>query len=89
VSLERDVRAARAKVELGEADAAIVYASDIAAADGRVDGVELPAEQNVPAAYPIARLTEAPNAEVADAFVAFVLGEQGQTILAEYGFTAP
>jgi molybdate transport system substrate-binding protein len=89
VSLERDVRAARAKVELGEADAAIVYASDIAAADGRVDGVELPAEQNVPAAYPIARLAEASNTEVADAFVAFVLGEQGQTILAEYGFTAP
>jgi molybdate transport system substrate-binding protein len=89
VSLERDVRAARSKVELGEADASIVYASDIVAADGRVDGVELPAEQNVPAAYPIARLAEAPNAEVADAFVAFVLSAPGQTILAEYGFTAP
>jgi molybdate transport system substrate-binding protein len=89
VSLERDVRAARSKVELGEADASIVYASDIVAADGRVDGVELPAEQNVPAAYPIARLAEAPNAEVADAFVAFVLSEPGQTILAEYGFTVP
>jgi molybdate transport system substrate-binding protein len=88
-SLERDVRAARTKVELGEADVSIVYASDIVAADGRVDGVQLPDEQNVPAAYPIARLAEAPNAEVADAFVAFVLSEPGQRILAEYGFTAP
>jgi len=89
VSLERDVRAARSKVELGEADASIVYASDIVAADGRVDGVELPAGQNVPAAYPIARLADAPNPEVADAFVAFVLSEQGQQILADHGFTAP
>ena len=89
VSLERDVRAARSKVELGEADASIVYASDIVAADGRVDGVELPVEQNVPAAYPIARLADAPNPEVADEFVAFVLSEQGQEILADHGFTAP
>jgi len=89
VSLEQDVRAARSKVELGEADASIVYSSDIVAADGRVDGVELPPEQNVPATYPIARLVDAPNPEVADAFVDLVLTEQGQEILADHGFTAP
>lgn len=89
VSLEQDVRAARSKVELGEADATIVYASDIVAADGRVAGVDIPPEQNVPAAYPIARLAEASNPEVTDAFVAFVLSEQGQSILTEYGFAAP
>ncbi len=89
VSLERDVRAARSKVELGEADATIVYASDIVAARRRVDGIDLPAEHDVPVAYPIARLADAPDAEVADAFVAFVLSEQGQAILATYGFTSP
>ena len=89
VSLERDVRAARSKVELGEADASIVYASDIVAAGSRVAGVDLPAEHNVTATYPIARLAGARNPEVADAFVAFVLSARGQAMLAEYGFTAP
>ncbi|MFO7960483.1 MAG: molybdate ABC transporter substrate-binding protein [Nitriliruptoraceae bacterium] len=89
VSLEQDVRAARSKVELGEADATIVYASDIVAASGRVAGVDLPDEQNVLATYPVARLADAPDPEVADAFVAFVLSTQGRTILTEYGFTAP
>lgn len=89
VSLERDVRAARSKVELGEADAAIVYASDVVAAQGRVSGVELPADQQVTAIYPIARLADAPNPEAAEAFVAFVLSEQGQDLLTASGFSAP
>jgi molybdate transport system substrate-binding protein len=88
-SLEQDVRAALAKVELGEADAALVYASDVAAADGRVDGVAIPAEHNVPASYPIAALADASNPRAAAAFVDFVLGAQGQDILAAYGFTSP
>lgn len=88
-SLEQDVRAARSKVELGEADAAIVYLSDIAASAARVDGVDIPAEQNVPASYPIAVLADAPNPAAADAVVAFVLSDAGQDILAAYGFTAP
>lgn len=88
-SLEHDVRAARSKVELGEADAAIVYASDIAAASGRVEGVAIPPEHNVAAAYPIAVLADAPNPSAAEAFVAFVLSDAGQQILAGHGFTAP
>lgn len=87
-SLEQDVRAARSKVELGEADASIVYASDIVASDA-VAGIDIPIEHNVPASYPIAVLADAPNPTAAEAFVAFVLSEDGQQILASYGFTAP
>jgi molybdate transport system substrate-binding protein len=89
VLLERDVRAALSKVALGEADASIVYTSDLVAAGDRVAGVAIPAEDNITATYPIARLADAPNPVAADAFVAFVLSEPGQAILAEHGFTAP
>jgi molybdate transport system substrate-binding protein len=88
-SLERDVRAARSKVELGEADASIVYVSDIVAADGRVDGVAIPSEHNVRATFPIAVLADAPNRAAADAFVAFVRSEAGQEVLTANGFEAP
>lgn len=88
-SLEADVRAALSKVELGEADATIVYATDIVSASDTVEGVDIPAEHNVPAAYPIAVLDDAPNAAAAEAFVAYVLGSTGQEILGSYGFAAP
>lgn len=88
-SLERDVRAALSKVALGEADASIVYASDVAVAGDRVEGVEIPAEVDVRAVYPIATLAEAPNPAAADAFVSFVLSEEGQGILASHAFTDP
>lgn len=88
-SLEQDVRAALAKVALGEADAAIVYASDIAASDGRAEATAIPVAQNVPASYPIAVIGDAPNPSAAEAFVAFVLSEAGQDILASHGFTSP
>jgi molybdate transport system substrate-binding protein len=87
-SLEQDVRAALSKVELGEADASIVYASDIVAS-GTADGVDIPVEQNAPASYPIALLADAPNPAAAEAFVAFVLSDAGQEILASHGFAAP
>jgi molybdate transport system substrate-binding protein len=88
-SLEQDVRTALSKVELGEADASIVYASDIVAADGRAEGVAIPAEQNVAASYPIAMLANAPNPVAAEAFIAFVLSDAGQEILVAYGFATP
>lgn len=87
-SLEQDVRAALSKVTLGEADAAIVYTSDLVASDA-VEGVEIPIDQNVVASYPIAVLTDAPNPTAAEAFVAFVLSEEGQQLLADAGFVAP
>lgn len=88
-SLEPDVRAAQAKVSLGEADAAIVYTSDVAAADGRVTGVAIPDDVNVDATYPIAVVAGAPNREAAASFWAFVLGDEGREILADHGFTTP
>jgi molybdate transport system substrate-binding protein len=88
-SLENDVRAALARVELGEADAAIVYRSDVVAAGSAVEGVEIPEAQNVLARYPVAALAEAPNPEAAAAFVEFLLDEEAQQILGRFGFGPP
>ena len=73
----------------GEADAGIVYATDVNAADDEADGVEIPADVNVTADYPIAVPATAANADGAAAFESFVLCQDGQAILAEYGFGAP
>lgn len=88
-SLERDVRAVLARVALGEADAGIVYRSDVVAAGDRVEGAPIPAEENVTARYPIARLAAAPNPGAGEAFVAFVQSPAGQRILHRFGFSAP
>ena len=88
-SLEENVKAVVTKVTLGEADAGIVYATDVTAAGDAAAGVEIPADINVDADYPIAATAEAPNPDGAQAFIDFVLGEQGQMILASHGFLAP
>jgi len=88
-SNEVDVRSVLQKVALGEADAGIVYVTDVQVADDMVDGVDIPDDQNVVARYPIATLANALNPEAAAAFVALVLGERGQAILASYGFSQP
>ena len=88
-SLEENVKAVVTKVTLGEADAGIVYATDVTAAGDDADGVEIPDDINVVAEYPIATLAEASNTEGAQAFIDFVLSEQGRTILGSYGFLAP
>ncbi|WP_116999583.1 molybdate ABC transporter substrate-binding protein [Desertimonas flava] len=87
-SFEENVRAVSEKVELGEADAGLVYATDITAAGDAAEGVEIPADINVIAEYPIATTAEAGDPELAAAFVEFVLGD-GQAVLAEFGFGAP
>jgi molybdate transport system substrate-binding protein len=79
---EPDVRSLLTKVEAGELDAGIVYVTDVRSSDG-VDGIEIPPEHDVVARYPIAALTDS---EVAEAFVAFVLSDEGQDILASHGF---
>jgi molybdate transport system substrate-binding protein len=86
---EPDVRSLLTKVEAGDLDAGIVYVTDVLAAGDAVEGVEIAADDNVVATYPIATLTDAGNAEGADAFVEFVLSEDGQEILRSYGFAAP
>jgi molybdate transport system substrate-binding protein len=89
VSLEDNVRAAVNKVALGEADAGIVYATDVSAAKGKVDGVRIPAARNVPATYPIATVTASAHQPQAHAFMDFVLGAQGRRVLATFGFLPP
>lgn len=88
-SYERNVRAVLTKVTIGEADAGIVYATDVSAAGDDAGGVEIPADLNVVAEYPIAITTEASNPEGAQAFVDFVVSDAGRSILAGYGFTSP
>ncbi|HKA82312.1 MAG TPA: molybdate ABC transporter substrate-binding protein [Acidimicrobiales bacterium] len=86
---EPDVRSLLTKVEAGDLDAGIVYVTDVMAAGDTVEGVQIPADDNVVATYPIAALTDAANADTADAFVEFVLSDEGQEILQSYGFDAP
>jgi len=91
-SLETNVTAVATKVALGEADAGIVYVTDVkaAVAGGQaVEGVDIPAAQNVVAVYPIGVLKTAPNPALAQAFVAFVLSPAGQADLAGFGFLPP
>lgn len=86
VSEEDNVKAVLTKVSLGEADAGIVYTTDITAdvADS-VQIIEVPAEVNVIAKYPIAPVAGG-DAALAAAFIAYVTGPDGQAILQEYGF---
>ena len=83
---EPDVRSLLDKVASGELDVGLVYATDVAAAGDAVEGIEVPDDDNVVATYPIARLADAPNPAGAAAFVEFVLGDEGQAVLAEFGF---
>jgi molybdate transport system substrate-binding protein len=87
VSYEENVRAVLNKVDLGEADAGIVYASDLAGPVGaRVRRVDIPDALNVQVVYPIAAVQDSPHQQEARAFVDFVRSAAGQRILAEYGF---
>jgi molybdate transport system substrate-binding protein len=86
---EADVRALLVKIEAGELDAGIVYVTDVLAAADRVEGVDIPADVNVVAAYPIAVLTNAPNPDGADAFVTLAVSDEARAILTRYGFNVP
>jgi len=85
-SLELDVKAALAKVTSGEADAAIVYRTDLLAAGAKAAGVEIPDGQNVIAAYPIAVLKATKHRRAARAFVTTILSAAGQRVLVARGF---
>lgn len=85
VSYENDVKQVVAKVQLGEADAGIVYSSDAVAAP-ELQKIEIPAELNVVAKYPIASMSRSTNSELAEAFISYVLSADGQAILKKWGF---
>ena len=86
VSNEDNIRQAVTKVQLGEADASIVYVSDAVAAPD-LQRIEIPVDVNVLAEYPIAPLIESELPEMASQFIAFVLSSDGQSILKKWGFT--
>ncbi|MEO8261312.1 MAG: molybdate ABC transporter substrate-binding protein [Pseudolysinimonas sp.] len=88
-TLEEDVKAVLTKVQLGEADAGLVYVTDAHAPGVIVDIVYVPEAQEVVNRYPIAVLTGAPNPDAAQAWVDFVLSDAGQQALADAGFLAP
>jgi molybdate transport system substrate-binding protein len=88
VSNEDNVKQVVAKVQLGEADAGIVYTSDAVAAQD-LKTIEIPAEFNVIAEYPIARLTKTLDPDLADAYIAYVLSAEGQSVLQKWGFAPP
>lgn len=90
VSEEDNVRQVAAKVALGEADAGVVYTSDVTPdiAD-KVQQIDIPDAQNVIATYPIAPLADAPQPELAHGFIDFVLSAEGQRILSRWGFGPP
>jgi molybdate transport system substrate-binding protein len=87
VSNEPNVKAVVTKVQLGEADAGIVYVTDVTAeVEADISTIDIPDDLNVVAVYPIAVTTNAGNPETAQAFIDFVLSGEGQAILAGYGF---
>ncbi|WP_138760548.1 molybdate ABC transporter substrate-binding protein [Modestobacter altitudinis] len=86
---EEDVKAALTKVQLGEVDAALVYATDVRAAGSDVEGVPFPEAEQEVNDYPICVLEAAPNAEAAQAFVDLVESDAGRLALADAGFRAP
>lgn len=87
-SLEQNVTAVLTKVAAGEADAGLVYATDVVGRDD-VEAIVPEGSGDVVNRYEIAALTDAANPTAADAFVAFVLSDAGQRILADRGFGAP
>lgn len=90
-SLEENVKAVVSKVALGEADAGIVYVTDVKAAGDKAQGVEIDIADDVAleAVYPIAVTKAAANRDMAAAWIEYVLSDDGQKTLARYGFLSP
>ena len=89
VSYEENVRAVLSKVILGEADAGIVYTSDISSTDQKkVEQLDIPENLNVQASYWIAPVQNRAHPDLAEAFIAFARSSAGQEILSKYGFQA-
>jgi molybdate transport system substrate-binding protein len=86
---ETDVKAALNKVQLGEVDAALVYATDVKAAGDQVEGIQFPEADQAVNTYPICTLKAAPNAAAAKAFVDLVTSDEGQKALTDAGFRNP
>lgn len=88
VSEEPDVRATLGRVTTGNADAGLVYLTDAVSAGDSVTAVPFPEADRAVTDYPIAVLSDAPEPELARAFVDLVSGPQGRAVLDRAGFAA-
>jgi molybdate transport system substrate-binding protein len=89
VSEEQSVKDVLAKVTSGEADAGLVYVTDVKAAGTAVKGIVFPQSSAAVNVYPITTVKAGKHQSLAADFVAFVLGPKGQAALASYGFAKP
>lgn len=89
ISRELNVKQVLAKVQLGEADAGIVYQSDVSSTSAGVSAVPIPAEFNVIASYPIAITTHSSSKSLAEAFIALLSSPTGERALSSAGFGPP
>ncbi|WP_349897080.1 molybdate ABC transporter substrate-binding protein [Parafrigoribacterium soli] len=88
-TLEPDVKAALTKVQLNEVDAALVYRTDVQAAGDGISGISFPEADSAINDYLIAPLKASTHRKLAAAFVAFILGDHGKTVLGAAGFDLP
>jgi molybdate transport system substrate-binding protein len=89
ISEETEVKAVVTRVAVGGADAGVVYVTDAKASDADIEEVPIPAAVNVIATYPAVSLTDSDNSNLAAQFVQFLVSEQAQHILNDYGFESP
>jgi len=89
VSEEQSVTDVLGKITAGEADAGLVYVTDVTAAGDKVSGVKFPESSQVVNTYPIAEVKDSKQADLAKEFVDFVLGSDGQKVLTSAGFGQP
>jgi molybdate transport system substrate-binding protein len=88
-SYEEKVKGVVTKVTTGEADAGLVFSTDVRAAGASASGVAIPADVNVITAYPLVVTRDAPNAVAARQFAEYVVGPEGRAVLASHGFLTP
>jgi len=88
-SKEENAKATLSKVSIGEADASIVYVTDVKASKGTTSGVKIADKQNVIATYPMGVAKESQNATAAKAWVQYVTSKDGQKTLRKFGFLPP
>jgi molybdate transport system substrate-binding protein len=88
-SKEENAKATLSKVSIGEADASIVYVTDVKASKGTTSGVKVADKQNVIATYPMGVVKDSQNATAAKAWVQYVKSKDGQKTLRKFGFLPP
>lgn len=89
LSEESDVKSILAKVEQGDADAGLLFVTDVRSARGKVAGITFPEAREATTEYPIAVLSNGPHKDLGRKFADLVLSPQGQQVLHDAGFSSP